>query len=229
MNTLYNEVISFIDKDEKIKSLMDSISRNANIYLFGGAVRDYLDSNFCHFRDLDFVIEFNDSNLSIENFLNDSFKFKKNHFNGYKFMSKYYCIDIWELKDTWAFRENLYPITIENLFKTVYFNVDKVIYSMTTQTYVNDCNIAYEEIMKNKILDVVLTNNPMIELNLLRAIKICQKYDMDISDKLKSIFIEQLQDESFISKLQFFQQSHYGEDALSKPYFQKIIYQLLNK
>ncbi|TQW74073.1 hypothetical protein, partial [Clostridioides difficile] len=59
-----------------------------------------------------------------------------------------------------------------------------IVYNLNTQDYYNK---KYENAMENKSLDVVLEENPYIELNLLRAILFKKKYNMDFSDKLSRI------------------------------------------
>lgn len=225
---LYDKVFNLINHDYKIYTFMKRLAYDANIYLFGGAVRDYLDQNFSEIRDLDFVIEFTKPNCSIDDYLSDSLIiYKKNRFNGYKLISSEYSIDIWELKDTWAFREKIIQSSVDNLFKSVYFNIDKVLYFINERSFVKHCDETYNKIRKERILDIVLEKNPMIELNLLRAIKICQKYDMILSKQLKSVFSDYLKKSDFISKLQYYQTSHYCEKALPEFMIHNMILDLI--
>ncbi|MDL0345535.1 hypothetical protein QQO70_01220, partial [Clostridioides difficile] len=96
--------------------------------------------------------------------------------------------DIWEIENTWAFKENKVQINFgdyeKKLQDTVFLNIDSIVYNLNTQDYYNK---KYENAMENKSLDVVLEENPYIELNLLRAILFKKKYNMDFSDKLSRI------------------------------------------
>ena len=215
MDDLYKKVIDKILSEQPLYLMLNEILSYANVYLFGGAVRNYLDDDFENVRDLDFVIDFKNNNYSLEKILTKNTKFKKNIFGGYKILSNNICIDMWEMKDTWAFKENKICVSVHNLTKTVFLNIDGIIYSMNDRDYINNCNQKYFDIRKKNILDTVLEKNPCVELNLLRALVFGKKYDMEFSSNLKNIFKKYSNSETFIDYLTHLQHKHYGKQVLS--------------
>lgn len=228
MDDLYKKVIDKILSDKPICLMINEILNCANVYLFGGAVRNYLDDDFENVRDLDFVVDFKKSNYSIDEFLMKNTKFKKNIFGGYKILSNDICIDMWEMKDTWAFKENKISGSVHNLTKSVFLNIDGIVYSMNDKDYINDCNQKYFEIRKKNILDTVLEENPCVELNLLRALVLCKKYDMEFSNNLKNIFKIYSNSETFMDYLMYLQLNHYGKQVLSSQCIKELMIKKLN-
>ena len=80
MDDLYKKVIDKILSEQPLYLMLNEILSYANVYLFGGAVRNYLDDDFENVRDLDFVIDFKNNNYSLEKILTKNTKFKKNIF-----------------------------------------------------------------------------------------------------------------------------------------------------
>ncbi|HBF2979799.1 TPA: hypothetical protein KN544_003501, partial [Clostridioides difficile] len=168
--------------------LIKTLKLYGELLLFGGAVREYMDNKFNHLpRDFDIVIKKNNEYVNLDEILY-KFQYKKNRFGGYKIRVNQIEFDIWEIENTWAFKENKVQINFgdyeKKLQDTVFLNIDSIVYNLNTQDYYNK---KYENAMENKSLDVVLEENPYIELNLLRAILFKKKYNMDFSDKLSRI------------------------------------------
>lgn len=223
MKNLYSAVIQQIEEDKQMSTFFYEILNSANVYLFGGAVRNYLDNDFGNVRDLDFVIEFKNVEDTIEKYIGKNIKYKKNQFNGYKFSLKGICIDMWELKDTWAFKEGKIQPSVQNLLDSVFLNIDSVVYSMNEQDYVNECNCKYKEIIQNQVLDVVMEDNPCVELNLLRALVLREKYRLIFSDELKRIFHHYEEKSGFFNELIQLQNKHYGKQVLSIKSIEKML------
>lgn len=223
MKTLYDEVLSQVCLDRQVELFIRDILKNANVYLFGGAVRDYLDNNFNNIRDFDFVVDFKDCNDTIETYINTGIRYKKNRFNGYKLILQDISIDIWEMKETWAFKEKLLYPSVDNLLKSVFLNIDSVVYSMNEHYYIDSCDAKYRKIIKNRMLDVVLTETPQIELNLLRAMVLREKYRLDFSNNLKKIFMKCMNFDEFPNKLVKLQDAHYGKQILDENSIRAIL------
>ena len=186
-NKFYNNFYSIISKYENIVEL----------YIFGGAVRHYLDNgNFNTLpRDFDIIFKKKDSTVKLEKIITQYFKFKKNRFNGYKFQINNLKFDIWNIEDTWAFRENKVKYDSQNyiskLTETVFLNIDSLIFDLNNKKLYAD---NYKKIINTKELDIVLNENPFLELNLLRALILMDKYNLSPSRSLIDIF------NSFVSK-----------------------------
>lgn len=228
MDELYKRVIDRISSYQSLYLTLNEFLSCANVYLFGGAVRNYLDNEFESVRDLDIVIDFKKNDYSIDSFLAKDTRFKKNIFGGYKILLNDICIDIWKMKDTWAFRENKMRSSAYNLTKSVFLNIDGIVYSMNDKDYIDGCNQKYFEMRKKNILDTVLEENPCVELNLLRALVLCKKYNMELSDNLKKIFNMYNCSGDFIDYLMYLQLKHYGKQVLSSQCIKELMIKKLD-
>lgn len=215
---LSEDFYKLIAKFPDANNLINQLNSCGEILLFGGAVREYVDNQFSNMpRDFDIVINKNDDKVDLDKILKN-FEYKKNRFNGYKVNVNDIEFDIWELENTWAFKENKINCSKEEykykLQDTVFLNVDSVVYNLTDQKMFNE---KYEYAMKNKEIDIVLEENPYKELNMIRAIELKNRYNMKLSKKLKLLikdFIESNND--CINKLYEVQYNHYLEYKVKK-------------
>lgn len=123
--------------------------------------------------------------------------------------------DIWDMNNTWAFKEKKVASAEENLTKTVYLSVDGIVFNYNKDVlYYNELNKS----LKYKVLDVVLQENPQKELNLLRAMIFKKKYNLRYSikliDEFKSMLL--LGEQKLVADLYNIQLSHYKEERLSE-------------
>lgn len=186
---------------------------------FGGSVRD-----ICLFpdnppppRDFDIAINFKNKNefeLIKRKYIN-----KQNRFGGFKFNVGNIEFDVWDLENTWAFKNTQLKASEENLARSVYLNIDGIVYNFNKSK-------VYDELFRMSIeackLDVNLEENPQVKLNLLRALVFKDKYKKEFklkfSNNLKVIFRRYLEDESteLVNSLYDLQNKHYRKDYFSK-------------
>lgn len=201
--------------DPKATEFLSEILSEASVYVFGGAVRDYLNKTFDTARDVDLVIESNNSNkVDIGYYLDylNIVSFKKNRFNGYKVFFGNLVVDIWNLQDTWAFQNTYLESSPENLMKSVYLNVDALVYSLNSNTYLENCNDLYSKI---NVLDIVFDQTPYEELNLLRALVFKDRYSLNVSQILRDKINELLKGSKTSYKLlKDLQNQHYNQILL---------------
>lgn len=226
-NTLREAVFNRVNDDLSASLFLTQLMSEANIYLFGGAVRDYLNGDINKARDLDFVLECKNVNsyIDIAMYIYGGVKYTKNRFGGYKItFNNHLTIDIWNIQDTWAFKTNKLMTSPSNLLKTVYLNIDSLVYCLNTDKYIDNCDKNYYEIMKNGILDIVFEDNPQIELNLLRALVLRDKYKMKLSKKLKEVLFNyiNLNKNTFIKTFLNLQEAHYKRVLLDESYLNII-------
>lgn len=221
-----NQLICLLGKDSNTLNFIEELTNVGDLLFFGGSIRD-----ICMFpdnpplpRDFDIAIKFKDTREF--ELITRRYDYKKNRFGGYKFKVANIEFDVWDLENTWAFNNTNLQASEENLAKSVYLNIDGIVYNF------NKSKI-YDELFRTSIkackLDVNLEVNPQVELNLLRALvfkdKYKEKYKLNFSSKLKNIFKEYLEDESveLVDNLYNLQCTHYKKDYLSK---EKIQYEL---
>lgn len=209
-NILIKSLYSKLKTDKNSYNFIMNLMNCYDLYLFGGGVRDILNNNLEHVRDLDFVIKSkNNEEINLENYIPNNITFKKNRFNGYKIYFDNLIIDIWDIKNTWAFKSNLLDDSVENLLDSVYLNIDSLLYYLNENKYVNNCDKTYKKI---KQLDIILEKTPCEKLNLLRAIIYKNKYSLKMSHKLKEKFYKYVYSnkEDLINEFMKLQKEHYN-------------------
>jgi len=209
---------NFINKYSEANQLIDDLNNIGEILLFGGAVREYIENKFSTIpRDFDIVIKKDKANFNLDNVLN-KFNYKKNRFGGYKIKLNSLEFDIWEIENTWAFKNKKVECLEEEYSKrlqdTVFLNVDSIVYNLSKGIIYND---KYNNAMKKRILDVVLYDNPYEALNLFRAIIFKIKYNMKFSYNLSNILTKFIkQNDNYLNILYKSQISHYRCEKISK-------------
>ncbi|MDW0114319.1 hypothetical protein QT711_14065 [Sporosarcina saromensis] len=218
-----DQLIYLLGKDSHTLSFIEELANVGDLLFFGGSIRD-----ICLFpdnpplpRDFDIAIKFKDKS-EFEVIIN-KYNNKRNRFGGYKFNVANIEFDVWDLENTWAFKNTNLQASEENLARSVYLNIDGIVYNFNKSK-------VYDELFRTSItsceLDVILEANPQVELNLLRALvfkdKYKEDYKLDFSSKLKNIFKKHFDDE-LVNDLYELQCIHYKKDYLSK---EKIKYDL---
>lgn len=214
-----NQIIFLLGKDSNTLNFIEELKKVGDLLFFGGSIRD-----ICLFpdspplpRDFDIAIKFKKKNEF--ELITSKYAFQKNRFGGYKFKIGEFDFDIWDLESTWAFKNTDLKASEENLAKSVYLNIDGIVYNF------NKSKI-YDELFRTSIieckLDVNLEENPQVELNLLRALvfkdKYKEKYKFKFSNNLKKIFKSYLTEDSteLVDNLYNLQNAHYKRDYLTR-------------
>lgn len=208
-----------LEKNQQTLEFVEELSSVGDLLFFGGSIRDIcLSPNNPPFpRDFDIAIKFKDKN-KFEKIIK-KYENKKNRFGGYKFRIANVEFDVWDLENTWAFNNTSLEASEENLAKSVYLNIDGIVYNYNNFKVYDDL---FKNSIKNRKLDVNLETNPQVELNLLRALVFKEKYEkeyqLNFSNKLKSIFKKYLNNEllELVDNLYNLQDTHYKKKYLSK-------------
>lgn len=232
-NHLSKAIVEKFRCDDSAYTFLENIMSDATVYLFGGAVRDFLDGRLDSSRDIDFVIEANSTDyLNIEEYLKplNNITYKKNRYDGYKiFFNNQLTVDIWNLNDTWAFKTNKLIPSAANLMKSVYLNVDALVYSLNSDSFLDNCNITYINLIKNHLLDIVFEETPFEDLNLLRALVFKKKYSLELSSKLSHRLMYYIENDktSVIDSFIDLQMAHYNQVLLSQEELSHMFHHLV--
>ena len=154
-----------------------------DLYLVGGAIRDYA-TNLTP-RDLDIIINCEPQILS--DLLKD-YNYKLNRFDGFKIEVNNIEIDIWSIHSHWAFKENLFECTFENISKGAFFNFDAI--TINLENFELDAD-TFIKSYKNRTLDLNLNEqhvhlNPNPEKNIARAFRLKQTMNFQFSERLRA-------------------------------------------
>lgn len=182
-----NKVFDFLSteeaKDNLFRIFFGEIKSLGTPYLIGGAIRDIC--NNYKPRDIDVIIDCKREDLqSIASKYNHRF----NRFGGVKLEFQGLKIDIWTMSDNWAFKENVYLKSEENIEKGSFYNFDSIVINISTKQIYADF---YNECIDNNCLDIIITQevenlNPNPEINVLRAYYIEMKHGVRPSNRLKN-------------------------------------------
>lgn len=190
--------------------LFNGLAAAGDVVLFGGAVRDIVDG----VTPRDYDIVFNPKQeVNLEDFLVGT-KYRKNRFGGYSFSLENHKFDLWLLENTWAFRERLVDLSIDNLVNTVFFNIDSVAVNLSSSNVYAD---KYLNAMETKMLDIILPDNPFPSLCVLRAFVFKNKKGLNFSRRINDYIKTWITSVcSPIDELAAIQHKHYGFLALDK-------------
>lgn len=186
------------------------------LYLIGGILREFLETcDFRNVRDIDLVI----STKEVDQFHKICMKYhtKKNSFGGYKINCDGITIDVWNIENTWAYKKNIIKCFEEDYFKnlpyTVFYNLDSLIYDVKNDIWYDDF---YKEAKESNVLDIVLEENPQIDLNILRGMIFQNRYHMEYSERLIKLIHERCRNEKEYGKILYaIQLKRYKKKILS--------------
>lgn len=130
---------------------------HGEVYLFGGVLRDLALLGREGFKsDVDIVVE-GDWKAFVRWL--DIFGARRNRFGGYRVRIGNWPIDVWNAEETWAIKRGLVPyMGIMSLTKTTVLNWDAILMNWRTRRFI--CNDSYLNDLKDRILDIVLEDNP---------------------------------------------------------------------
>lgn len=165
----------------EVAAFLDGASAHARIFLFGGILRDLcLVGNEGFNSDIDIVVEVENRSKWDQYLYNQ--RFTRNKFGGFRVELSRWKVDVWELKDTWAFVHGYSRPSITNLCDTTFFDWDGIAYDVRDGTFycVND----YLSRVHNRILDINLEPNPNAFGNVVKALRYCERYEARLSARL---------------------------------------------
>lgn len=154
-------------------------------YVVGGYFRDFIFSQ--QSRDIDIITDIpNDLLKSIV--VNSNVTYDINRHGGIKIKLNSIEIDIWAIENNWAFKNNLVKLNeddkLNSIAKGCFYNFDAPVINLYTydfnMRYFNDC-IEKKELNILQEQSVYKNLNPSIEANILRAIHLGKKYNLDYS------------------------------------------------
>ena len=181
------EIEKYLENYPPALELFKMLLKTGEVYAVGGMLREFKDNGkIIDLRDADFSVYI--KNREMWNELLEKIPYTRNNFGGYKFLCSGFIIDVWNVKETWAFRENIIEVEEEKYFEklaqSVFLNLDAIVYDFINDRW-ND--MIYQQAMEKRELGVVLKSNPFVELNILRAMVLRKRYDMFYSNELKDL------------------------------------------
>lgn len=88
----------------KFNALLTDLLKIGDLYVMGGALREFRDGGcLANTRDLDIGVNIHREDLWLQ--LLQRYQHTLNHFDGCKFQCKDFTVDVWDVKNTWAFKQ----------------------------------------------------------------------------------------------------------------------------
>ncbi len=214
--TIKSEIFSLLQNHPDSWNFIKGLSEIGELLFFGGSIRDYYIYNEYKNmpRDFDIAVKLSSNEEVAFNKFVEQYNFTKNRFGGYKVKINGIEFDLWNLKNTWAFKEKKLLADEKNLAKSVFLSVDGIVYNFN-QDILYDDDLKWS--MENKQINIVLNDNPQKELNLLRALVFKRKYNLDFSMELKEEYKKLIsRHQDFHDKLYNLQFSHYKSEFFTR-------------
>lgn len=172
---------------------IDEVSVCADIFVFGGALRDIsLHGALSFVGDVDTVVQVHDGEALME--VLGRYEAVQNKFGGHRVRFGRWNFDVWEVSRTWAFAEGVVeahgPLS---LLETTFFNWDAILYDWRSgslhhgQDYFSDLSQRY--------LELVLEENPNAVGALVRTLRtICMSDEIRTGPRLSAFVVGGLED-----------------------------------
>lgn len=181
-------------KKSVYKNLLEYIDGcNGRAFLFGGAVRDiYFNGKDARPNDFDVVLIDSEVDEFLKGF--KGHQIVRNNFGGYKICYQGVSVDVWEIENTWAFRnKRVEYLGIKSILETTFLNIESILIELNPkrrgrEVYYQDFFSAVE----NEMLDVNLIDNPNLELSYSRIIHFSIIHNLYFSEGLISWMRDQV-------------------------------------
>lgn len=171
-----------------VKYFLNHLLSHGEVIIFSGVIRNYFLNYQGEVRDLDLVIKLPED-IDIESILN-IYNYKRNSFNGFKININNTNVDLWEIENTWALKTNKVELELFDIYalpNTSFFNFSSVIFRLNYTEFI--ANKDFFNFIESKEIDLVLTSNPLPQLCIVNTIYYHKKYQLKISNNLKTYFI----------------------------------------
>jgi len=170
-------------------ALIQALSKQARLYVFGGLIRDISLFTAHRFRsDIDLVFAGSKTQLHEILFQQGLKQICENKFGGFRVHDFTIDIDIWSLEDTWAFKHNyINADNVESLLDTTLMTWDSVLYDIgnnriiTTESWLDD--------LRSGRLDLVLEHTPDIHNALVKILRTIYSKDVLLLGERLSQFL----------------------------------------
>lgn len=172
---------------------IDEVSICADIFVFGGALRDISLLGAPSFAsDVDTVVQVHDGEAFID--ILGRYGAVQNKFGGHRVRFERWNFDVWEVSRTWAFTEGVVeahgPLS---LLETTFFNWDAILYDWRSGSL--HCGRNYFSDLSKKYLELVLEDNPNAVGALVRTLRtICLSDEVQTGPKLSAFIVDGLED-----------------------------------
>lgn len=178
-----------------IGCVMDEMSVCADIFVFGGVLRDISLLGATRFAsDVDTVVQVHDNEAFMD--ILGRYGAVQNKFGGHRVRFGRWNFDVWEVSRTWAFAEGVVEaLSPLSLLETTFFNWDAILYDWRSGSL--HCGKEYFSDLSQKYLELVLEDNPNAVGALVRTLRtLCLSDEIQTGPRLSAFVVGVLEDVS---------------------------------
>jgi hypothetical protein len=164
---------------EEIYRFLFEMQNQTSVFIFSGIIRNYF-LKIRGFRDIDVVLK---DRIDIGEMFR-YFQVNKNSFGGYKIKINEMFIDLWFVKESWAFKyQKTLDFDLDKYFPTTsFFNFSAISYSLGERRF--NYTTHFLRFLRDKKIDLVYKPNFNYSLCVVNSIYYAEKYNLKISDRL---------------------------------------------
>lgn len=216
LENTFNIYIEKVLLEYDCQYLLKKLTKDCNVYIFSGLIRNFFTGNIYEDRDYDIVIEIKPTATWYDTLqLMKGLHYFKNSFGGFKIIfnnanNENIYVDIWQLKDTWHIKNKKIEASILSLIKSSFFNFSAIVYDYNNKQFIIDD--AFLEFCNKNEMDIVNPENPNIPLCIINTFYYKEKYGFSIGNKLIKWINENY---SSIFSFENVQKKHFGEIIFS--------------
>lgn len=165
--------------DTKVMFFLDELSKQSNIYIFSGVIRDYF-LNAISNRDLDIVF---DGPIDLDEFLKE-YSWSKNSFGGVKIKINEVNVDMWKLNDTWAlsYQKAIDYDLAKFIPSTAFFNFSSILYHYNENRFYYTPD--FVKFLRYREIDITYYPNANVPLCIVNSFYYSDKLGLPMGDKL---------------------------------------------
>ena len=206
------ELDKIANNNLEFKNLILQLEKLGDLFILGGFIRDISQGdNFKHhldgfksnnnikdkkFRDIDFITSL-DSTKLLELVTTYCSRFKVNHLGGIKIIFADFTMDIWALRNNWAFTKNISNYNIhhklESLANGSFLNFDSIVFDFKSKDIYSSL---YNKCIRNNTIDIIKTGKAYLKYSkpksaiLLRCYFLRTTYKFELSGRLCEYLFE---------------------------------------
>lgn len=163
---------------EKNFDLLEKFSKDVDIFIFSGVIKDYILDNQRTPRDIDFTFR---GKLSKrwKKIAKDNFDIIENKFGGFK-LSAHDSIDcdVWEINKTYGISKTHIRKRPNDLLNSVFFNFTSIVYDYNSEKFIYDLN--FLDFLQSRKIEIVNEENPDTELCFVNIYHYFKQYGLEL-------------------------------------------------
>lgn len=211
---LIENYIKDVRRYQDIHKMFTYLEENSSFYIVGGFIRSLY--NHMTFRDIDIIYKPKNHKFSFDSIAPNIIK---NKLDGYKIRLSGVTFDLWCIFDNWAFKNEHFSPTFNNIQFGTFYNFDSLVYGFCEKAM--HCS-KYNESIRTNTLDIVnhnetyISDNPTPELNIVKACIYKHHYKLDFSDTVYEYIENWKKQCGDLDKLLNEELRHFEESILTK-------------